>query len=151
MRRPFSIQVFLVSKEIDVHSYLLLHRRALPQLGLPAFWQGVSGALEGSESFEEAALREVREETCITLPSVIDTGFTQSFPIKPEWREKYGEGPSEITEKLFFAVLPSRVEPTLSHEHSEWRWCSADEAIQRLTFGRNAESIRVIEAQLSRQ
>jgi 8-oxo-dGTP pyrophosphatase MutT (NUDIX family) len=120
-------------------------------LGLPAFWQGVSGALEASETFAEAALREVREETRISLPSVIDTGFTQSFPIQPEWREKYGEGPSEITERLFFAVLPTRVEPTLSREHSECRWCLAEEAFQRLTFGRNAECIQVIDAQLSRR
>jgi lipoyl(octanoyl) transferase/dATP pyrophosphohydrolase len=152
MRRPFSVQVFLVSKDItNAHSYLLLHRHALPQLGLPAFWQGISGALEASETFAEAALREVREETSIALPSVIDTGFTQSFPIKPEWREKYGEGPSEITERLFFAVLPAGVEPTLSHEHSEWHWCSAEEAIHRLTFGRNAECIRIIDEQLSRR
>ncbi len=152
MRRPFSVQVFLVTKEIaGTHSYLLLQRRASPSLGLPAFWQGISGALKASETFANAARREVREETGIILRSVIDTGFTQSFPIQPAWREKYGKGPSDITEKLFFAVLPSRVEPTLSPEHSEWRWCSADEAVQRLTFGHNAKCIRVIGEHLSRR
>lgn len=38
MRRPESVQVFLVSEAQDQRSYLLFHRVAMPELALPDFW-----------------------------------------------------------------------------------------------------------------
>jgi 8-oxo-dGTP pyrophosphatase MutT (NUDIX family) len=66
MRRPESVQVFLVSQAEGQRSYLLFQRVARSELALPDFWQGITGALEHGESFEEAAVREVREESGIS-------------------------------------------------------------------------------------
>jgi len=118
---------------------MLFNLRARPELGLPDFWQGVSGALGAGESFGNAARREVNEETGLVLTSVSDTGFQHSYPIRPEWRKHYGPEPSEVVERVFVARLLPSSEPELSTEHKSWRWCSASEAKSLLTFGGNAQ------------
>ena len=145
MRLPYSVQVFLYRMANNQPLYLLFHRRARPELGLPDFWQGVSGALEASESFSDAARREVAEETGFELKSVSDTGFQHAYPIRPDWRKHYSPGPTEVTERIFVAQLSASSEPTLSSEHESWRWCSALEAKSLLTFGGNAQCLDACE------
>lgn len=142
MRLPFSVQVFLVSRQSSAWSVLLLQRNARPELALPDFWQGVSGAIEPGESFEAAAVREVGEETSINLLSVGSTGFEQVFPIKPEWRNSYGPEPTHVQEKVFYGVVPELFTPKLSHEHKAFRWCSESEALALLTFANNAQCVQ---------
>jgi dATP pyrophosphohydrolase len=133
-RIPFSVHVFLAARRDAAWSVLLLRRNARPDLALPDFWQGVSGALELGESFEDAARREVLEETAIEISSMRETGFERDFPIKVEWRTAYGPGPKVVRERIFYAVLPATVDPVLSHEHKEFRWCASAEALDLLTF-----------------
>lgn len=144
MRIPFSVQVFLVRLDAREASYLLLLRRPRPELGLPAFWQGISGALEARESLADAARREVFEETGIALRSVIDTGFHHRYPIRPEWRKWYGDEPEVVQEHVLYALVDGPAEPVLSPEHSSWAWSSAKEAFNILTFGGNAECLRAV-------
>ena len=117
----------------------------MPQLALPAFWQGVTGALEPGETFCEAAVREVHEETSLLLPSVADVQFSHRFPIRPVWRDAYGEGPSEIEERVFCAAISEGTTPLLSEEHDDWRWCTFREAEQLLSFAANRECLRAVE------
>lgn len=49
MRRPLSVHVFLVCQHEQQLQYLILQRKPRPELDLPAFHQGVSGALEHGE------------------------------------------------------------------------------------------------------
>ena len=117
-------------------------RRFLGDLTHPPFpndWLFGGRALEPGESFENAAVREVYEETSIQLSLASFTGFEQAFPIKPEWRKAYGLEPTHIQEKIFYAVVPKAVEPKLSHEHKSFRWCSEPEAIALLKFANNAK------------
>lgn len=144
MRLPFSVQVFLVARQGSAWSVLLLQRNARPELGLPDFWQGVSGALEPGESYEAAAIREVYEETAIKLTSANDTGFEQVFPIRPEWRETYGPEPAQVREKVFYAVVPEQIQPELSHEHKAFRWCSEAQSLALLTFANNAQCAQAV-------
>jgi len=144
MRLPFSVQVFLVARQGATWSVLLLQRSARPELALPDFWQGISGALEPGESFEAAAIREVREETAISLSCASDTGFEQVFPIRPEWRNKYGPEPVHVQEKILYAVVPGKVHPELSHEHKAFRWCSEAESLALLTFANNAQCVQAV-------
>jgi dihydroneopterin triphosphate diphosphatase len=148
-RRPQSVQVFLATRLNGRFSYLLFHRRPRPDLALPAFWQGISGALELEESFAQAAVREVAEESSIAVPQVCSADFAQSFPIKPEWRGAYGEGPVAVEERVFYALLPSAVEPVLSEEHQSWRWCSFQEAHSLLEFGKNRQCLEAVEYALT--
>ena len=144
MRQPFSVQVFLAVRQSFAWSVLLLQRNARPELALPDFWQGVSGALEPGESFEAAALREVAEETSINLPSVSSADFEQIFPIKPEWRISYGPEPTHVKEKVFYSIIPEPLVPRLSREHKTYRWCSESDALSLLTFANNARCVQAV-------
>ncbi|MGN6827005.1 NUDIX hydrolase [Paucibacter sp. M5-1] len=130
-------------------AYLLLQRVAMPQLALPAFWQGVTGALESGESFEEAAVREVREETSFLIEQVFSAGYTHYFPIRPEWRSSYGPDPVQVEERVFYAFVPGGSLPRLSAEHQAFKWCLAEEAISLLEFGQNRECLSAVEETLS--
>lgn len=145
LRRPESVQVFLVSDDEGQRRFLLLHRVPMPHLALPAFWQGVSGALEQGESFEQAALREVLEETQITVQSLHDAGFSHRYPIRPEWRDGYGAGPSQVEERTFYAHVAAGTLPQLSAEHQSFRWCTFEEAIALLDFGQNRQCLMAVE------
>ncbi len=148
-RRPESVQVFLVNQAEGQRAYLLLQRVAMPQLALPAFWQGVTGALESGESFEEAAVREVREETNVSVEQVFGAGFTQYFPIRPEWRSSYGQGAVQVEERVFYAFVPSGTLPRLSVEHQAFKWCSTEDAMSLLEFGQNRQCLSAVERVLS--
>ncbi len=144
MRLPFSIQAFVVAAEGSAWSVLLLQRVARPDLALPDFWQGVSGALEPGESFESAAIREVQEETAIHIPAVVSAEFEQHFPIKPEWRHSYGPEPTHVQEKVFYGLVASKRTPRLSPEHKAFRWCGESEAGELLTFGNNRHCVQAV-------
>jgi dATP pyrophosphohydrolase len=144
VRRPYSVQVFLVAKQGPGWSVLVLQRNARPDLSLPEFWQGVSGALEPGESFEAAAVREVAEETSFILSSAAPTGYEQVYQIKPEWRSSYGPEPAHVCEKVFYARLSLPAVPRLSGEHKAFRWCSEAEAVDLLTFAQDAQCVQSV-------
>ncbi|MCA3003361.1 MAG: NUDIX domain-containing protein [Rhodocyclaceae bacterium] len=149
MRLPFSVQVFVIAKHGSTWSVLLLQRNPRPELSLPDFWQGVSGALEPGESFEAAAIREVWEETSIRLQSVNSACFEHVYPIKAEWRNSYGPEPTHVQEKVFYGVIPEMRIPKLSDEHKAFGWCVQSEALSLLTFANNAQCVQAVFKALS--
>jgi len=144
LRRPFSVHVFLVGMHQQEPAYLLLQRRARPELGLPGFWQGVSGALEDGESFEQAAVREVLEETGIAIDAPVYAGIEHAIPIRPQWRGAYGVGPEVVAERVFYAQLADRASPRLSAEHLRFAWCSYAQALDLLDFGNGRASLQAV-------
>lgn len=137
MRQPYSINVFLYCFINDQPNYLLLQRTA--RLGLPEFWQGITGALEDDDSYIQAAAREVLEETGLSPNQFFDVNHQYSYAIKDEWRCMYGDGPTEIVEKVFCAEVFDI--PQLSDEHCGFRWCSKAEALELLSFEDNKQAL----------
>lgn len=122
--------------------YLLLRRVANPNLGLAGFWQGVTGGLKEGEDVVQAAMRELYEETGFVPSALEKVDYTYSFPIQDEWKKMYPPGAEEIVEHVFVAFIGDDVEPTLSHEHQTWEWCSEDQALVRLKYPGNIEALR---------
>jgi dATP pyrophosphohydrolase len=122
--------------------YLLLHRVPRPDLGLSSFWQGITGALRGKESPEDAAKREFMEETGIFPSKIEPIGFAGKIPMQKKWRHLYPEGVQEIIEHVFIAHLQNLQEPALSFEHDKSRWCTESEALQLLYFDENRKALK---------
>ena len=96
----------------------------------PGFWQSVTGSLEWGESADEAARRELIEETGITQGFLRNLHWTQTYEILPSFGKKYAPGITRNLEHAFALKLLKRVPVTLSdHEHVRYRWLPADEAV----------------------
>ena len=122
--------------------------RRVPRNG--GFWQGVTGAPELGEPDEDAAAREVREETGFEV-EVEPLGYGYQFgpgpswPRKEQWHDLYGPGVDLVTEETFAAEVPDGLDPALAPaEHDDFRWCSFDEAETLLKFEENRVALRVL-------
>lgn len=116
--------------------FLLLERRK------PAgFWQSVTGSLEWGETADEAARRELIEETGITQGFLRNLQWTQVYEILPSFGKKYAPGVTRNLEHAFALKLMQRVPVKLS-EHVQFRWLSAEEAIATASSSSDRAVIR---------
>jgi dihydroneopterin triphosphate diphosphatase len=142
MRQPTSVLIYPVALVNFEWKYLLFYRMPRPDLGLPSFWQGITGGLEGNESLDDAAQREFIEETGIFPSEIESIGFTCSIPLQEKWRHLYSEGIQEIIEHVFVTHLRRNQEPILSNEHDKSRWCTETEALKLLFYDGNKETLK---------
>ena len=120
--------------------FLLLERRRPP-----GFWQSVTGSLEWGERADQAARREVIEETGITQGVLVNLQWTQVYEILPAFGKVYAPGITRNLEHAFSLRLARRATVALSDsEHVQYRWVPAAEAIEKMD-GRElgGRSIRV--------
>ena len=134
MRLPYEVFVFVRRGE----EYLILHRS--PRQG--AYWHCVAGALEEGESYEEAAVRELREETGLDT-ALKDLGRPYDYVVDESELHSAPAG-AGIHVECFLAEAPDGWEPTLDWEHDEYRWCPADEAVALLHWPEPRELLRGI-------
>jgi len=119
-RRPESV---LIAVHTAGREFLLMERRR------PAgFWQSVTGSLEWGESADQAARRELLEETGITQGFLRNLQWTQSYEILPAFGKVFAPGVTRNLEHAFALKLQERVPVTLS-EHVQYRWLPAPEAL----------------------
>jgi dATP pyrophosphohydrolase len=132
-KRPESVLVVVYTTTGEV---LMLQRRE------PAgYWQSVTGSLEQDEAPEEAARRELFEETGLQLP-VIDCQQSHTFPIHPAWRARYAPECSTNREHVFRVQCTERPVIRLNAgEHLEYRWLTREAAARLATFRTNREAI----------
>jgi lipoyl(octanoyl) transferase len=97
-----------------------------PDQGL--WWSSVTGMLEPGEGLEAAAHREVLEET--GLSGVLrPLGLSHSFWVDPALIRFPDPEPRFNTETCFEMEVSAAAEVRLDPaEHSEYRWCSLQEA-----------------------
>jgi len=117
--------------------YLLLHYPS-------GHWEFAKGHIEQGEKPEEAAKREIKEETGIGEISVIP-GFKEY--IKYFFRKSYGlEGEAKKTAPwvfklvVFYLAKTNVVDVTLSKEHTGFLWLPYEQALKRLTY-KNAKTL----------
>lgn len=142
MRQPITVLVYPVRFVDGEWEYLILNRVPRPDLGLPRFWQGVTGSLEDDETPDTAAERELMEETALVASSVQRIGFSYTIPMQDEWKEKYAPGVQKIVEHVFVAIVAGEQEPALSGEHNQWQWCRKEKALALLRYPGNIEALK---------
>lgn len=100
--------------------YLLL-RRANHKDYEANEWECVTGRVDQGEGFEEAVYREAREEIGVRVEIEFFIGTTHFYrgPATPE---------NELLGVKYLCSLPSPDSITISPEHSEYRWATAEEA-----------------------
>jgi 8-oxo-dGTP pyrophosphatase MutT (NUDIX family) len=112
---------------LDAAGRVLLFHVSDPHVDAPALWVTPGGALEPSESWEEAALRELEEETGLTDVQLGPWVWKRHHV----WR--WGEHWNDSEERFYLVRLPS-AEISMGGMSAEeqdvikaYRWWSVDE------------------------
>jgi dATP pyrophosphohydrolase len=137
---PQSVLVVIHTQALDV---LLINR-----FDSPGYWQSVTGSIDRlDESYEEAAIREVFEETGIdaSRAGLADWGIENVYDIYPHYLHRYAPGVLRNTEHVFGLTLPARTEVVLDpREHTAWQWLPYRQAADTCGSASNAEAILLL-------
>jgi len=129
MRLPIEVEAILFRRSSKGIEYLVVKR--VPEKG--GFWQPITGGVEEGETKTEALGREVREETGIeNIVKIIEDVHYFEF-----------SDPHLYKEYVFGVEVSSNEKIVLDeNEHSEFRWCSFQEALRLLKWEGNKEGLR---------
>jgi dATP pyrophosphohydrolase len=134
-KRPESVLVVIYTLTGEV---LLLERRQPP-----GYWQSVTGSLRWDETPEQAARRELGEETGLEAGDLlVDCGYKNRFEILPAWRARYAPDVHRNTEYVFSIQLPEPAPVNLNPaEHRQAQWLPARLAALRASSYTNQIAI----------
>ncbi|MGL4856068.1 dihydroneopterin triphosphate diphosphatase [Plesiomonas sp.] len=136
-KRPESVLVVIHCPNTE--RVLMLQRKDDPQ-----FWQSVTGSLEGDESPQQTALREIQEEVAIDIQSehltLTDLHHTVEFELFEHVRHRYAPDVTRNKEHWFCLALPSERAVVLS-EHHAYQWLNVHEAAKLTKSWSNQQAI----------
>lgn len=135
MKQEYSAGIVLYKEQNGERQYLLLQYAA-------GHWDFPKGHVEKGETKEEAALRELFEETGLT--TTIDPSFVEQFSY-------IFTAPDTIVRRktvYFFIGKATETDVKLSHEHKGYAWLSYPEAQKQLTYENAQQLLATIDAYL---
>ena len=133
---PESVLVVIYTTDLQV---LLLERAKHP-----GYWQSVTGSREVGESFLATAVREVHEETGLSVkPDQLRVWPVQNrYTLMPEWRHRYAPEVTHNLEQVFSICLPTTCDIQIApDEHRAWRWTPWKDAAAACFSASNREAI----------
>lgn len=114
-----------------------------------SYWQFIAGGGENGETPIEAAKRETMEEIGV-MPTNIQqlecVAYVPAEVIDENRRQHWNKNIVVIPEYAF--AFECNSEPTLSHEHSEYKWLTYDEARKLLKWDSNKIAMYEIKCRL---
>jgi len=111
---------------------ILALQRAATGTRCPLSWETVHGRIEPGERPEDAALRELHEETGLTASRLYNV-TTQAFYL-------HGSATVEVA-VVFCAFVPDTTSPTLDAEHDMVAWLTPADARTRFAWPREREAL----------
>jgi 8-oxo-dGTP pyrophosphatase MutT (NUDIX family) len=119
---PAREALVFVCRPAGFRTEVLLGRRC-NELG--GYWHPIAGAVEAGETDEQAALRELHEETALDGRGAL-APRTCSFSYTRQ------RGATNVDVTCFRADVDPCWEPQLDWEHDDSRWCEIDDAVRLL-------------------
>lgn len=133
------VSVFLI-KGTGRGAQTLLMRRAKTLKGTSC---QVTGSIEKGETAWQAAVREVREETGITLQTIWSGDICEQF-YEPE-KERIALMP------VFVGYVEDWVKVRLNDEHDAFEWVTFPQAHARVTFPGQRRTMQHVEKEFARR
>ena len=132
MRTPFQI-LAVPYRFIKNGLYFCVFRRADSDI-----WQFIAGGGENNEKPIDTALREIKEETGVTaekLTELKSVAFVPAEIVTENMRTHWDKNIFVIPEYSF--AFECNADPTLSREHSEYKWLPYNDARKLLKWDSN--------------
>jgi 8-oxo-dGTP pyrophosphatase MutT (NUDIX family) len=140
VRTGIEVAVFVTRKSDS--EVLIVHRS--PEQG--GYWHVVAGGVEPGEVVEEAAERELREETGLVAKVMAGVKVIEYvYPLTEEpadRRSLYHPSIAQVEVTCFHVTAPDEWEPKLDWEHDGHRWCAPGEAFSALRWPETAQALR---------
>ncbi|MCC6931376.1 MAG: NUDIX domain-containing protein [Gemmatimonadaceae bacterium] len=131
------VDVFVIDPALGGWRVLILRRGEGTRC--TGAWEVVHGRIEGGERPEEAAQRELREETGLAADRLYNV------TCHPFYLHRFGVVQVAV---VFAAFADSSRALTLGAEHDAAAWVSVDEALERLVWPRSRATLRDVYALL---
>lgn len=141
MRTGSEVAIFVARRGRS--EILVVHRS--PEQG--AYWHTIAGGIENGEEPEQAARRELLEETGLAVGELVGASraveFVYSLAEEPAGRRSiYEPGVRSVHVDCFLVDAPDDWEPALDWEHDGYRWCAAAEAPDALRWPDTGDALR---------
>ena len=125
------VDVFVVRPRPDGWRVLVLQRGTATRC--PGAWETVHGRIEPGERPEEAAVREVREETGLAVERLYNV------TVQPFYLHRFGSVQLAV---VFTAFVEDDAAVALGEEHQAHLWLPLDEALERFVWPRERSTLR---------
>jgi len=99
----------------------------------PTAWETVHGRIESGESPEQAALREIREETGMSVERLYNV------TVQPFYLHKLATVELAV---VFAAIVSEKQDVVLGEEHMRFEWLPPDHALERFAWPRERSALR---------
>jgi len=133
------IEAHMYRKKGQKIEYLLLKRGA--EKIYPNLWQMVTGKIHEGEKAYETVLREVKEETCLTVKKLYVVPNVNCF-YEP-MRDELNFVP------VFLCYIEEAGNVVLSEEHSHFKWVGKNKAKELFAWPGQRKSLDIIHAYLN--
>ena len=106
------------------NTYLLLRRSQMKDFA-PGAWECVTGRVDQGEGFDEAVVREVREEIGAEIVPAYILGTTHFY-------RGTAVAETELIGIVYLCTVAESTTITISEEHDEYRWLTGTQALEML-------------------
>ena len=130
------VDVFVLRRRADEWDALVLERA--PAVRCPGAWETVHGRIEPDERPEQAAIREVREETGLSVERLYNV-TVQPFYLHEQRAVMLG---------VVFAAVVLDAPLRLSPEHTRAQWLPIADAARRFAWPRERANVADVEVLL---
>ena len=138
MRLPYQTLTILYKKSNNKILYAIFYRNSHP------IWQFISGGGEDNETPFETVIREIKEETLLTIERkrVKQLDSRTTIPVlNITGRYTWGPDVYVIPEYAFSVEIIRDDNIQLSNEHKEYKWVEYDEAMNKLKYDSNKTAL----------
>ena len=136
MRKPHQILAFPYKKENDIYMYAIFKRKNKD------IWQAIAGGVEDDETYLEACKREASEEAGISYNTkVIELESVCTIPVVNVTKDFiWGEDICLVYEHCY-GIDAQNENIKISQEHSEYKWCTYEQAKDLLKYDSNKNAL----------
>jgi len=127
VQREFSAGAMIYRVEKGAPLYLLLEYNSAAKKR-KTYWDLPKGHLEKGETDEQAAKREIKEET-----GLVDVNFIPGFKEGIQYYFQI-KGKKVFKKVVFFLTETKESKVQLSHEHVGYTWLPYEQALSKLTY-----------------